>query len=1201
MSSLNTNYKRRVERILSGSATIPIIGTNHVDDNWSRNDLYPGELGIDFGAGVVWTNNGYGNIKLNSENVLLSGLVVSKPTSGNNKIAISTGSARINGKTYSYTSSSTDILFNPNTSTNNILYFVYGVATDTIIDDTNGIYALELQTVAVNDTYGVGRGLFDAVVNNTINLNVPLNSLLLGCVIVPPIVGGTLLFPRSVANNNDYYPKFSFTASEFLRELTLRVEKYSQFTLYFYGSFILDTLSHGIFQSLNTYVGSTSISTDISDNNLIQIGGGSGSGGTYTAASVGTGEEVYLEEVSNQFRFRSIKGIGNILSNISTSGNEIELSLDDTGLVTGVSSSGHGVPIYSGVVGNDIILKDLKGVTGSGIIVIPDQGDGVVNLAFDESILRGLSNLGSGTCVLKGFNSTTNNYEFKSLCQGTGITISNNANNIIISNNGPSGACNIGGGAGIYAGLTAGNLTLKSLISSDNSVQITQCSTVIDLKSSSQIGACNIGVGHQMYAGIASNNLQIKTLVEGNNISISDNGDSLTISSNLTQGLSGAQGFQGFQGFNGYQGFQGTGIQGVQGYQGFQGRIGFQGIGGNVGPQGPSASIENLRFIDLYDNTGGAVTLPGNTRSLLLNLTRNNTDTSLFVASSITEPTSPNGTGVTISQNGYYELIYRVSAIVDPGTFAIVKIREINANTDIDGSDIILRNIGSSQTSETASGSITLNVTAGQKYAIILNNQVTSTGNVTTIVDGTELSVKKLEVGYGQEGSQGSIGPQGVQGPIIFGAGNINRFTSIEAIGTTDSRFFRFSSQGPSLFSEAYGSLSTYAEASVKFSANTTFNNFTIECKQIDPSFITGSVVTVTIYKNGAPTSITINTDDSISIGYIYSLPGTLNISSGDSISIMVTQNGISVGTSFHFVLSCSETVSVGPTGAQGAIGATGPSGGPQGPAGSSGTSGTQGFQGPLGPQGDGSASLAFNGNRAIKRSPFIGLNVGGTDVVQFLNNFFFPFQPATLNLNSGTTYVEVGTLNNVTVSGSISMNDEVTTTGGYVNKNGVTWHTFGTSPTFSYGDSGLLAVSPVNFSYQAFVTAANNGSPTILSSGVKTLSYIYPTLYGLSTSDLSTGGISLYNGMTKSIAPASNSTINMAGSGVYIYYAYPMSYGALSSILDPNGFNITSSFDIFTNVMVTSSGLYNNYTTLYRIYKLRTLASPGGLFKFNF
>ena len=59
------------------------------------------------------------------------------------------------------------------------------------------------------------------------------------------------------------------------------------------------------------------------------------------------------------------------------------------------------------------------------------------------------------------------------------------------------------------------------------------------------------------------------------------------------------------------------------------------------------------------------------------------------------------------------------------------------------------------------------------------------------------------------------------------------------------------------------------------------------------------------------------------------------------------------------------------------------------------------------------SSFMSFNGNRPIKRSGYSGLNVGGIDVDDFLNNFFFPFVSATVSISGGGLY-ETGSLQTV-------------------------------------------------------------------------------------------------------------------------------------------------------------------------------------------
>ena len=92
--------------------------------------------------------------------------------------------------------------------------------------------------------------------------------------------------------------------------------------------------------------------------------------------------------------------------------------------------------------------------------------------------------------------------------------------------------------------------------------------------------------------------------------------------------------------------------------------------------------------------------------------------------------------------------------------------------------------------------------------------------------------------------------------------------------------------------------------------------------------------------------------------------------------------------------------------------------------------------------------------------------------------------------------------------------------------------------------------------------------------------------------------GTSLYNAFTPQIVNEGSKTISLNGSAVYIYFAYPSSYPDLTSILDPNSFQVIGSFTKST-VSVTSTGLTNNWTTNYKVYQTQLVASPAGNFQF--
>jgi hypothetical protein len=242
------------------------------------------------------------------------------------------------------------------------------------------------------------------------------------------------------------------------------------------------------------------------------------------------------------------------------------------------------------------------------------------------------------------------------------------------------------------------------------------------------------------------------------------------------------------------------------------------------------------------------------------------------------------------------------------------------------------------------------------------------------------------------------------------------------------------------------------------------------------------------------------------------------------------------------------------------------------------------------------SSIIPFNGNRTIKRTGYTTINAGGNDIYTFLNNFFFPFLPATVGISGGGTY-QTGSLQSPTITTTITANDETIFGSGSVFKDSALWNTKATIPplSFTYTDTNISS----NHSYQSSIQVDNNGVPTIISSTTTSATFIYPYLWGMSaTPGLS--GTSLYSAFTSQLVTSGNKTVALNGSTVYIYFCYPSTYAALTSILDPNSFETIGSFDYSSSVSVTSVGLTNNWTNTYKVYRSTLVADPAGNFQFK-
>lgn len=262
------------------------------------------------------------------------------------------------------------------------------------------------------------------------------------------------------------------------------------------------------------------------------------------------------------------------------------------------------------------------------------------------------------------------------------------------------------------------------------------------------------------------------------------------------------------------------------------------------------------------------------------------------------------------------------------------------------------------------------------------------------------------------------------------------------------------------------------------------------------------------------------------------------------------------------------------------------------------------------------SASLNFDSNRPILRVPTPGVNIGGSTVVDFLTYYYFAPPTITCNLSPTTTVYEVGTSNSITISGATTNSGGATLSAGVLTRtvpSSNVVNSFGTGTSYSTGitfypqKDSTGDYKQLTYSFQAsqaWVSGAESGTA---SSTTRTITGVYPVLYGMDAADLSGATSStIYTTLSGKyiMVEANKDQIPLAGVGEYIYFAIPKSWGDfnLSIIEDPNGFNILGGFTTY-DVSITSSGLDNNWTQDYKLYKLNlpttVIASPVQLYKF--
>ena len=496
MSNLVENFIRRVEKIIPDRATVPAPGTNHVDDTWLNTDIYPGELAIDLSKGNLYSTDGSVILDLNREDLILSGLEVSKSTSGVDKLTVSSGSARINGKTYVFASSGTDLLLPPNVGTYPQLYFIYGIATTGAT--TGGNYLLGLTANYVTGQITEPGGIFSAVTSTAGNPPVPADSLLLGTVLLAPGATGKDLWPISVAKESGYYPRFSTTPAELLSLRSQEVGTYDIHSLYVPGQLIIENVSQTLYLSTQLF-DYTSITNDISAGRMLLIGvtGTTGPTFSYSSASLGSGANVYKTILGTQFQFRSLTGSGPVT--VAEGANEITIGLSLSGFVTGITNIGAGSQVYEGMASTIAQLRSLT--AGSGNVTVSTVGDNIViDVPAIGTSAQGI-NLDGGASASVYAGMSGPNLKFRGINFGAGMTAIQTANDITISTTAKNNqGTNAGGGAGlVYGGMSGDNLVFRSLTGAGG-VSISTIGNLITISAAGSGGTGSFSINDITYS-----------------------------------------------------------------------------------------------------------------------------------------------------------------------------------------------------------------------------------------------------------------------------------------------------------------------------------------------------------------------------------------------------------------------------------------------------------------------------------------------------------------------------------------------------------------------------------------------------------------------------------------------------------------------------------------------------------------------------
>lgn len=256
-------------------------------------------------------------------------------------------------------------------------------------------------------------------------------------------------------------------------------------------------------------------------------------------------------------------------------------------------------------------------------------------------------------------------------------------------------------------------------------------------------------------------------------------------------------------------------------------------------------------------------------------------------------------------------------------------------------------------------------------------------------------------------------------------------------------------------------------------------------------------------------------------------------------------------------------------------------------------------------------ASLLFDSDRPVGRVPELGTNIGGSTILDWLEYWYFTVPTATLTQSPSTSIFEVGDSIQLIYSWTISNPSSATLSNGQFRVTSplsLLLTSFSTSTsgadTIQYAPTQGSTSEYERLSYSLRVQQdwTNGTESSTLYSSTKTIQGVYPVFVGLDSTDYTaSGNIYIEPNFTKLVEVEGSKTVSLTGSG-YIYYCMPSTWSDTNiTILDANDFDVTASFDRVTNVSVTSTGLTNNWTQTYVVYKLKTYTAAAAFdYKFN-
>jgi hypothetical protein len=231
--------------------------------------------------------------------------------------------------------------------------------------------------------------------------------------------------------------------------------------------------------NFKSIIAGNNISFDTSNPNQIVISSTGGSA-TSTGQNIGTGiGRLYANSLASVLRFKSIKA-GN---NIQIIDGASEITISASSVTNDEPNSPSGVLLGpSNIINSSGQLKSL--LAGDGLIFTNSTEE---SLTLATNIANEMANVGAGIQIYKGFNSSLDRYELKTIKAQDGLTVDNlNENEIVIRGNTTASISSTGQTNSIISNQVGILTTLKVINTSDSLV-----ATITDNPNNLQLNILN--------------------------------------------------------------------------------------------------------------------------------------------------------------------------------------------------------------------------------------------------------------------------------------------------------------------------------------------------------------------------------------------------------------------------------------------------------------------------------------------------------------------------------------------------------------------------------------------------------------------------------------------------------------------------------------------------------------------------------------